>query len=359
MLAHDILLPGAVTGIGSLPGVVIQHALNLIAEFCPELPFWPQLPQRAPQEGMVEQALYPFAHLLRQHAQGYGYDVQSLADMLHYLDAGEAMLHSSCAAGFFAFDAALADGAFPHARACKGQVIGPITLAAQLFHAGKSLLEQPTILTSIGRYIRRLAGWQVERLRCHNKPMLLFLDEPCLTMVPLDSDALQVLQQTIEAVRAMGVLVGLHSCATPERAVHAAAMSRVQPDILSFDAHHGLELFCADPDAQTFWRNGGYVAFGLVPTWNNLQAGDANALFQRWLAAAREVGDPGELAQRSLVTASCGLGLLDEAAARQSFVLAREVGELLRSQVHSSLIPDSENQAVTTNITNTTNISLV
>ena len=42
-------------------------------------------------------------------------------------------------------------------------------------------------------------------------------------------------------------------------------MCRAKPDILSFDAHEGLELFFADPDALRFVDKGGMVAYGLVP----------------------------------------------------------------------------------------------
>ena len=36
---------GAVTGIGSLPLTSVTSAIRAVAEFSPEVPFWPQLPQ--------------------------------------------------------------------------------------------------------------------------------------------------------------------------------------------------------------------------------------------------------------------------------------------------------------------------
>jgi hypothetical protein len=58
-----------------------------------------------------------------------------------------------------------------------------------------------------------------------------------------------------------------------------AALCQARPEIISFDAHQGLEAFCADPAAQDFIRTGGRVAFGLVPTWQRLDQLDPNALF--------------------------------------------------------------------------------
>jgi hypothetical protein len=48
---------GAVTGIGSLPLTSISSAVRSVAEFSPEIPFWPQLPQLSEQESIVGQGL--------------------------------------------------------------------------------------------------------------------------------------------------------------------------------------------------------------------------------------------------------------------------------------------------------------
>ena len=49
-------LPNALaTGIGSLPHKDPNDACRLICDFFPEIPFWPQLPKRAPLENMYMQ----------------------------------------------------------------------------------------------------------------------------------------------------------------------------------------------------------------------------------------------------------------------------------------------------------------
>ena len=42
-------------GIGSLPYLEANSALDLIFEYCPQIPFWPQLPKRDAREGMTAQ----------------------------------------------------------------------------------------------------------------------------------------------------------------------------------------------------------------------------------------------------------------------------------------------------------------
>ena len=50
---------GAATGIGSLPYTNPLVALNLIREHLPDIPHWPQLPQRGIREHFCHQFLQP------------------------------------------------------------------------------------------------------------------------------------------------------------------------------------------------------------------------------------------------------------------------------------------------------------
>jgi hypothetical protein len=59
-------------------------------------------------------------------------------------------------------------------------------------------------------------------------------------------------------------------------------MCRVQPDIISFDAHEGLDLFFADWHALDFVQQGGTVAYGIVPTRPGVNAVDSASIFIRW-----------------------------------------------------------------------------
>jgi hypothetical protein len=334
--------PASVTGIGSLPYTDPQQAISCLAEVCPSFPFWPQLPQRGIEETMVAQAVAPLGDMIEQQANGYSYQVVQEDVLLSRLHNGKAGLSPSNAAGFFAFEAALAHGIFNDAIALKGQIVGPLTLASHIFLGSTSLLEHQHWMQPLAAYIARLALWQVKRLQQWNKPVVLFLDEPCLTMVGLPDThtmlppSLSILARVVETIRAAGAFVGIHSCATPERAVHAAAMSLARPDILSFDAHNGIEAFFADPEACRFINNGGTVAFGIVPTWDNLSSVNPQHLFTRWKTASEAYFSPALLANATMITASCGLGLLNDAAVRDSFEMAHCVAELIQQLVEET-----------------------
>jgi len=329
------LLAGAVTGIGSLPLTSVTEAIRSIAEFSPEIPFWPQLPRLSERERAIGQGLGILADLIEPRTEGYGYQIREgrIDAVLEILHRSSGELTASNAAGFGAFEAAVSAGSFPAAIAVKGQIEGPITLSAYLFHRGRPFLSDPLLFAAIAFHVSQMICWQIDRLKAAGLPVLLFLDEPALCLeVPAASavseeQRLSALAVTLEDARNRGAFAGLHCCA----ARPFSRMCRVKPDILSFDAHEGLELFFADPDARAFTRNGGTVAYGMIPTWPKLDALDSTSIFTRWLTAATLAGDPQDFARHAMVTATCGLGLLGAPAVAESFGAAHRVGQLIKT----------------------------
>ncbi|MFZ0322362.1 MAG: hypothetical protein WAL56_24760 [Candidatus Sulfotelmatobacter sp.] len=142
-----------------------------------------------------------------------------------------------------------------------------------------------------------------------------------------EEQRLNALAATLEGARIRGAYAGLHCCA----AHPIERMCRVRPDIISFDAHEGLDSFFTDWHALDFMQQGGTVAYGIVPTRPGVNAVDSASIFLRWLKAASLAGDPQKFAQRAMITATCGLGLLDTSAVAESFGVAQSVSKLIRS----------------------------
>ena len=331
---------GAVTGIGSLPLTSIASAIRSIAEFSPEVPFWPQLPQLSKQESIVGQGLGIVGDLIEPRNHGYGYQVKEgrLDSVLELLHRSSGELTPRNAAGFIAFEEALSSGLFRSAVAVKGQIEGPITLSAYLFHQGRPFLSDPALFAALAFHVSQIICWQIDRLKSIGLPVLLFVDEPALCLEAPVSNAvseeerLNALAITLEDARLRGAYAGLHCCA----ARPFERMCRAKPDIISFDAHEGLDLFFANWHALDFVNQGGTVAYGIVPTRPGLNASDSVSIFVRWLKAASLAGDPQKFAQRAMITSTCGLGLLDTSSVRESFSVAHSVSKLIRSLAGSS-----------------------
>jgi hypothetical protein len=334
---------GAVTGIGSLPFTTVKSAIRAVAEWSPDVPFWPQLPQLSERESVIGQGLGIAADLIEPRKEGYGYQVKEgrIDSLLEILHRSGGDLTPANAVAFSAFEEALSSGLFTHAVAVKGQIEGPITLSAYLFHQGRPFLSDPALFTAIAFHVSQMIRWQVNRLKSAGVPALMFVDEPALCLeVPVsavsEEQRLSALAATLEEARVRGAYAGLHCCA----ARPIERMLRVRPDILSFDAHVGLDLFFADSRGRDFVHRGGIVAYGIVPTRPGLNAADTACIFLRWLQAASRAGDPQEFAQRSMITATCGLGLLDMAAVEESFSMAHGIGKLIRTLAgQSATIP--------------------
>lgn len=302
-----------------------------MAQWSPEIPFWPQLPQLSPKESIIAQSLGLLHELMTPRTAGYGFDVKPgcIDEFIETLHRSDGRLAEENAAGFFAFEQALAAGRFSHATAVKGQIEGPITLAAYLFYRGQSFLTDPALFAAVAFHVSQMVCWQIERLRVANRPVIIFVDEPalCLEGVGIPEEKrLSALSATLADIRSRGAVAGLHCCA----ASPFERMCAVRPDILSFDAHQGLEPFFANREALAFVRRGGTVAYGLIPTHRRLEGLEAASIFSRWFTMAAIAGDPQELARQSMITATCGLGLLDAQAVQESFQLARGVARLFR-----------------------------
>ena len=102
--------------------------------------------------------------------------------MLEILHRSSGELTPANAAGFGAFEEALSSGLFSSAVAVKGQIEGPITLSAYLFHQGRPFLSDPALFAAIAFHVSQIICWQIDRLKSAGLPVLLFVDEPALCL---------------------------------------------------------------------------------------------------------------------------------------------------------------------------------
>ena len=334
-LSQAGLSPGCVTGVGSLPFTDAGEAVEFVAEYSPELPFWPQLPLRDPGEGVIAQGMGSLLEYLEPADQKYCWSVRSgaAAAFAAALERADARLRPETAAGFFALERAIQSGRFPGAKAAKAQLEGPATLAHCLFLDGVPVARVAGWLDRLAGFLApgRLAG--APRLAALGLPVVFVLDEPAVSLVDGKSRAAPALAAALRRVlggaRREGAAVGIHCCAP----LLSVAFRGLGLDVLSFDAKLPTDGGFVEL-ARAILDRGGYLAFGLAPTGSS--SATVESMEAIWTPLASSLGDLTTIAARSLVTATCGLGLSTPTETAASFTLAREMGDAIRTHAVTS-----------------------
>jgi len=124
----------------------------------------------------------------------------------------------------------------------------------------------------------------------------------------------------LEPLQEMGVLTGFHLCG---KGPYLWALQSTA-ECLHLDAYRYLDDLKEEAAAlQHYLKQGGWIAFGIVPT--AMSGGtfpEAASLVDRWMGFAYGMGrlgvDPDLLAQRSIFSTSCGLGGGSQAVAEEA-----------------------------------------
>ncbi|HOP68667.1 MAG TPA: hypothetical protein PLY18_02710 [Bacillota bacterium] len=337
-------LLGRATGIGSLPYSQPEAALNLIFSRLKHVPHWPQLPKRGDDEGLVNQYLSPLLQGgLIEAGEGSPYFRTDSPDwdrlLLEYLEAlvapeggedGERFAFPPrAAAGFYAF-LERGEEDFRGALAVKGQLSGPVTVGFQVTDARrKPAFYSDELREVLVHTLAKQARWQAERLARTGRPVLIFLDDPSIyhygssTSVGLGREEIQEsLGLIMGEIRAAGALVGVHCCA----GVDWSLLLELSPEVISFDAYDYLTSLAVYGDLlNSFLKQGGVLAWGLVPTSEAVLQEDGSSLMRRLLEGmeflARRGVDRTLLGRRLMFTPSCGTGTLSEELAGRVYDL--------------------------------------
>ncbi|MBO8128601.1 MAG: hypothetical protein H0Z39_05310 [Peptococcaceae bacterium] len=342
------------TGIGSLPFKEPRDALSLIAKNFPAVPHWPQLPQRGSQEGFVLQFLNPLVEngLLERRGEKvfFATDAPDWADRLAnfyalYLaieEGDEAVLNEfgmpeSAAAGFYAFLEEV-----PHlierAQALKGQIVGPLTVGFQLTdQGGRPAYYDEQIRDVIVKNLALHARWQARTLAAYGKKVLLFIDEPGIsiygqsTYITVTREMImEDLNAIVGGIHAENALSGVHSCAAADWSI----LTESNTDIISFDAYEFFSSVVPYRNAiNKFLERGGNLAWGIVPTSEKAFAEDSASLVARFEDYQSQLGiDEKLLKKQALITPACGAGTLAPELTERIYNLTARVSALLRKE---------------------------
>jgi hypothetical protein len=318
------------TGIGSVPFLDVAGTCRHILETCPEMPYWPQFVRRTHleemiiqfseglpllmvegntlvfSEGQMEKELVPF------YERYLAEDIESFAISREY------------APGLYTLTSLMQEQPQQSGPYVKGQTVGPVTLAASVKdREGRSLFYYPDLADACTKSLAIRGLWQVRELSKTGKRPVLFLDEPYLTgfgsaFTPVQRDeVLRLLGEVFDYLRQRsGALLGIHCCGNTEWPMIIEA----GPDIVSFDAFSYMDHFLLFSETLSrFIRDGGTVAWGMVPTFGYTGTETVEAMLAKLREGFRQLLrcglDPEEIARRSILTPACGTGTMDPDAA--------------------------------------------
>ncbi|MDK2823188.1 MAG: hypothetical protein PWQ67_581 [Clostridia bacterium] len=313
-----------VTGIGSLPYVDVEKALDKVAEYCPQLPFWPQLPKRSKQELMLEAFLFPWIKeglVIFRHGRGIFSEKINKLDLYHNSLEKYNPLPENIAPGLYKFKEYFHKGLFTAALGVKGQVTGPNTLSKyNLLESGLPLNHNKQILKAVLKLVQEQINFQIDFLKELKLPLIIFIDEPAgftNFYEPNGGILEQGLWDLIMAARKRGVVIGIHCCNKPDW----YKLSRLPVDIISFDASN-YQITGKDKNyIIDFLSTGGRIAWGIIPTSGAY-----------WPEIHRRVVNYKDLIKMGgLITASCGLGLSTESTVEEIMEYSKKVVELITS----------------------------
>lgn len=327
--------PFSTTGIGSLPHKDPAQAAELsLRSF--EIPFWPQLPAISFREHMIPQYAEGMPSLRTDAERGSVWIERNDEEIARFYETcGEGAriaISRDHAQGLYAFLGLIKNKRF---NILKGHITGPLTFTLGLTDRDGRAIYFDEELREIGMMLLiAKARWQIEVLGKHAQKVIVFIDEPILSalggtayMGVSDEESVRLLKTVGDAIRAAGGIPAIHCCGRADWAM----LLKAGIDILNFDAYGYGDTLAIYPEQITrFLQDGGYLAWGIVPTTEAIDAEDPDSIrrifLERMEILARHVPES-LLKSRILLTPSCGTGSLSVPQALKVFQILMRLRE--------------------------------
>jgi len=326
--------------LGGLPHTDPTKAVKLVLEHTPEIPTWPQLPSLGFKENMYSQFSQSIPGIrMEEDAIWVEPEDASVIESFYQKIIDEDLEHFSLtpefAKAFFEFERMMNE---EPAKAIRGQLTGPISLALNLTDKSKrALLYDDTYKEIIAKTVNMTGRWMERRLSDLGKRTLINFDEPYLVMFGsafLNTSKEEVLAAFKDVTSGLGDMSGFHCCGNTEWPL----ILNSPTDVLSFDAYnyyHTLSLY--PDDVAAFLERGGMIAWGVVPSTSDaFEAENVQSLIGRLengieLLAGKGM-DRETIHRQSLVTPTCGLSGLSEKQAAAALRMTREISSDMREK---------------------------
>lgn len=349
----------AATAVGSLPHNTPEDATTLVWESFNIIPFWPQLSNVNSLEDMIIQYSQNIPGLVvNEKEQTFSFDSESEEFYLQleefYLDYDEIITEKNYEKlEKYAITTPYASTIEPFCeklrelkpKFAKGQVIGPFSWGTSICDSeNKCLFYEDTYRDIIVKGLTLKALWQIQKIR-QSSPQttpIIFMDEPTLGQVGTsafltiqEEELINSLKEISTVIQEHGGLSGIHCCGKTDW----NSVLKSGTNILSFDAysfHKNLTIY--SQKIKDFLENGGYIAWGIVPTLDKdaLCSATFETLLEKLeigISSLEAKGISKDLIlKQSIITPSCGAGCLSVELAQKAMELTSTISKHLKAK---------------------------
>lgn len=328
-----------ITGIGSLPFTDIDRALDIIFSTCAEIPFWPQLPKRSPDENMYSPFLESVPCIVLDSKKNSVFVNTQETDGIErfYEDVAENNLNAFAisdrlAPGFYRFLERLKDIS-GSVKSIKGQLTGPFSMGLGLKDdKGVPIIYNFAFFDIIKKALHMKAQWMVETIRSSypDKDVIIFFDEPYMVSFGTayvsigKQETISIFNDVIEGIDAK---TGIHCCGNTDWSV----LLGCNIDIINYDAFNYMDtIFYFQQELKDFIKRGGIISPGVVPSSEIVLEKSIDDMidllkrFRKNLEDIKKTGDDKSI----LITTSCGLGSLNDKEALKAMELLKGLSNL-------------------------------
>jgi len=316
------------TAVGSMPYRDAGEAVDRVLAAFPEIPAWPQLPNRSFLENMYVQYSEGLPCLVVDREKERVYfdtsgdtmaEIEAFYGKVIEANLDAFAISREYAPGFHRLVEALAASP-PAGLACvKGQIVGPVSMGLTVTDQDKrAILYHDELMDAVLKSISMKAAWQVRELKKVCPNVMIWLDEPYLASfgsayVSLsEKQVLSLIGEVTQAIHDAGALAGIHCCGNTDWSL----LMKAGLDVINFDAYGYFTGMTCYPEAlKSFIGDGHILALGIVPTSDKIREETVESLAakleERLGALAEKTGlGTREIMAQCLLTPSCGTGSL-------------------------------------------------
>lgn len=334
---------GKPTSVGSLPHRDPAEAVRLVLDAFPEIPAWPQLPNRSFLENMYVQYSEGLPCLVVDRAGEKIYfdttrdvmaEMESFYGRVLEGDLDRFPLTEEYAPGFHCLIEALSENAPSNLACVKGQIVGPISFGLSVTDQNKrAILYHEELMDAALKSISMKAAWQVRELQKTCPQVMIWLDEPYLASFGsayVSLSAQQVLTyigEVVQGIHGAGALAGIHCCGNTDWSL----LMQTELDVINFDAYDYFRGMTLYPEAlKKFFEAGRTLALGIVPTSDKIRSETAESLSSKlderlWALSEKTGLGVDAIWEHCLLTPSCGTGTLPIETAKGVLEMAGKI----------------------------------